>query len=73
MSSIWVWTPVEGLVAAEIRGLDALHPGSAKVRIVPHQDHVLEVYLRGNLMGALLDGKSLFDERIELRGDPAPA
>lgn len=53
-------------------GLDPFTLASTKIRLTANEDHVLEVFLRGKLFGAMLDGYTIFSERMVLQGDPEP-
>ncbi|MDZ4198928.1 MAG: polysaccharide deacetylase family protein, partial [Kiritimatiellia bacterium] len=46
--------------------------GSAEVRLISGQEHTLDVYVRENLFFALLDGKPVFPNGVQLHGLPTP-
>ena len=45
---------------------------SAHVNVEAAKEHVLDLYARGPLLFARLDGKAIFSERVLLRGDMKP-
>jgi len=42
---------------------------SSRLNVEPGQTHYLDVYVRGSLLYALLDGQPIFHERVVLRGE----
>ena len=45
---------------------------SSHVNVDPTREHVLDIYARGPLLFARLDGRAIFADRIMLRGDVKP-
>ena len=45
---------------------------STHVTVDPTKEHVLDIFARGSLMFARLDGHNIFSERVLLRGDTKP-
>ena len=45
---------------------------SAQLNVESAKDHVLDLYVRGPLLFARLDGRTIFAERVLLRGDMKP-
>ena len=45
---------------------------STRVKINPQDDHIVEIFVRGRLLFAMLDGEEIFKENILLRGKSRP-
>ena len=45
---------------------------SSHVNVDPTREHILDIYVRGPLLFARLDGQTLFRERVLLRGETKP-